>query len=225
MNIDGLGPETVNFFYERKLIANAADLYKLNENQILHLPGFKEKSAKNIVTSIRKSVEVPYERVVFALGIRFVGETIAKRLAKAFVTIDELMAADAERLTLIDDIGPKIAQSVVAYFATPANRTLVEALREAGIQLSRTDDKDEARTDKLAGLSIVISGVFARHSRDEYKAMIERNGGKNVGSISSKTNFVLAGEDMGPAKREKAQQLGIEILDEDTFLSRYALES
>ncbi|MDR0972928.1 MAG: NAD-dependent DNA ligase LigA, partial [Prevotellaceae bacterium] len=226
MNIDGLGPETVDFFYERGLIANVADLYALNENKILHLPGFREKSAANILRSIAKSREIPYERVIFALGIRFVGETVAKRLAKSFATMDELMTADVERLIQTDDIGLKIAQSIVTYFANPTNRRLIESLRQCGLQYARLIDEQAGMlSEKLTGLSIVISGIFSRHTRDEYKDMIERNGGKNAGSISKKTSFILAGENMGPSKLEKARQLGIEIIDEDTFLSRYALDN
>jgi DNA ligase (NAD+) len=184
---------------------------------IENLEGKKEKSAAKIVKAIRQSCEVPFERVVFALGIRFVGETVAKRIARTFSDIDELQSASFETLIAIDEIGDKIANSIVAYFANPSNRELVARLKGYGLQMQRSEEQGE-RTDKLAGRSIVISGVFAHHSRDEYKEMIERNGGKNVGSISQKTSFILAGDNMGPAKLEKAQKLGIDIVSEDDFL-------
>jgi DNA ligase (NAD+) len=217
MNIDGLGPETVDLFYQKGLINNVADLYDLTPDMIENLEGKKEKSAAKIVKAIRQSCEVPFERVVFALGIRFVGETVAKRIARTFSDIDELQSASFETLIAIDEIGDKIANSIVAYFANPSNRELVARLKGYGLQMQRSEEQGE-RTDKLAGRSIVISGVFAHHSRDEYKEMIERNGGKNVGSISQKTSFILAGDNMGPAKLEKAQKLGIDIVSEDDFL-------
>jgi DNA ligase (NAD+) len=217
MNIDGLGPETVDLFYQKGLINNVADLYDLTPDMIENLEGKKEKSAAKIVKAIRQSCEVPFERVVFALGIRFVGETVAKRIARTFSNIDELQSASFETLIAIDEIGDKIANSIVAYFANPSNRELVARLKGYGLQMQRSEEQGE-RTDKLAGRSIVISGVFAHHSRDEYKEMIERNGGKNVGSISQKTSFILAGDNMGPAKLEKAQKLGIDIVSEDDFL-------
>lgn len=219
MNIDGLGPETVDMFYRLGLIKNTADLYSLTTDDIRNLERMGEKSAENIINGIRASKEVPFERVLFALGIRFVGETVAKKIAKAFMNVEELMDADTERLKSIDEIGEKIAQSIVAYFATPSNRQLVARLQEAGLQLFRKEEDLNGYTDKLAGQSIVISGVFARHSRDEYKELIEKNGGKNVGSISAKTSFILAGENMGPAKLEKARKLGIKILNEDEFIA------
>ena len=218
MNIDGLGPETVDMFYRKGLIANAADLYTLTADDIKDLERMGEKSADNIIKGIASSKEVPFERVLFALGIRFVGETVAKKIAKSFANIEELEQADMASLTNIDEIGEKIAQSIVSYFANASNRQLVERLKEAGLQFSRSEEDLSGYTDKLSGQSIVISGVFQHHSRDEYKALIEKNGGKNSGSISSKTSFILAGDNMGPAKLEKAQKLGIRIMNEDEFL-------
>ena len=219
MNIDGLGPETVDMFYRLGLIKDTADLYQLKTDDIKNLERMGEKSAENIVNGIAASKEVPFERVLFALGIRFVGETVAKKTAKSFTDIEELENADLEKLKNIDEIGEKIAQSIITYFSNPANRELVERLKSNGLQLHRTEEDLSGYTDKLAGQSIVISGVFTHHSRDEYKEMIEKNGGKNVGSISSKTSFILAGENMGPAKLEKAQKLGVKIMSEDEFLA------
>ena len=218
MNIDGLGPETVDMFYRLDLIKDAADLYHLTVGDIKDLDRMGQKSAENIVNGIAASRSVPFERVLFALGIRFVGETVAKKIARSFKSIDEVEQASLETLMSIDEIGEKIAQSIVSYFGNPLNRNLVERLKEAGLQFSRSEEDLSGYTDKLAGQSIVISGVFEHHSRDEYKEMIERNGGKNVGSISSKTSFILAGANMGPAKLEKAQKLGIRIMSENEFL-------
>ena len=218
MNIDGLGPETVDMFYRLKLIKDAADLYHLTVDDIKDLDRMGQKSAENIVNGIAASHSVPFERVLFALGIRFVGETVAKKIARSFKSIDEVEQASLETLMSVDEIGEKIAQSIVSYFGNPLNRNLVERLKEAGLQFSRSEEDLSGYTDKLAGQSIVISGVFEHHSRDEYKEMIERNGGKNVGSISSKTSFILAGANMGPAKLEKAQKLGIRIMSENEFL-------
>lgn len=222
MNIDGLGPETVDMFYRLGLIKDAADLYRLTVDDIKDLDRMGQKSAENIVNGIAASRNVPFERVLFALGIRFVGETVAKKIARSFKNIDEVEQASLETLMSVDEIGEKIAQSIVSYFANPLNRSLVERLKEAGLQFSRSEEDLSGYTDKLAGQSIVISGVFEHHSRDEYKEMIERNGGKNVGSISSKTSFILAGANMGPAKLEKAQKLGIRILSENEFLDLLA---
>lgn len=218
MNIDGLGPETVDMFYRLGLIKDAADLYRLTVDDIKDLDRMGQKSAENIVNGIAASRSVPFERVLFALGIRFVGETVAKKIARSFKSIDEVVQASLETLMSVDEIGEKIAQSIVSYFANPLNRSLVERLKEADLQFSRSEEDLSGYTDKLAGQSIVISGVFEHHSRDEYKEMIERNGGKNVGSISSKTSFILAGANMGPAKLEKAQKLGIRIMSENEFL-------
>ncbi len=220
MNIEGLGPETVDMFYRVGLIKTVADLYSLKVSDISQLNRMGNKSAENIIKGIEASRQVPFERVLFALGIRFVGETVAKKLCRTFSNIDELSNASIESLKGIDEIGEKIAQSVIAYFSNPQNLLLIEKLKSAGLQFARSSQDDgEGRTDKLKGQSVVISGVFSHYSRDEYKAMIENNGGKNVGSISSKTSFILAGENMGPAKLEKAQKLGIKIMSEEEFLA------
>ncbi len=219
MNIDGLGPETVDTFYRLGLIKDTADLYQLTAEDIKNLDRMGEKSAENIIKGIKASKEVPFERVLFALGIRFVGKTLAKKIAKSFNSIEELENADLEKLTSIDEIGEKIAQSILIYFSSPLNVNLIERLKSAGLQLYRKEEDLNEYTDKLAGQSIVISGVFTHHSRDEYKDLIEKNGGKNVGSISTKTSFILAGENMGPSKLEKAHKLGIKIISEDEFLT------
>ena len=219
MNIDGLGPETVDMFYRLGLIKNTADLYQLTADDIKNLDRMGEKSAENIIKGIEASKEVSFERVLFALGIRFVGETVAKKIAKSFNDIDELKNANLEKLINIDEIGEKIAQSILTYFTNPLNRELIERLKSTGLQLYRREEDLSGYTDKLAGQSIVISGVFTHHSRDEYKELIEKNGGKNVGSISAKTSFILAGENMGPAKLEKAHKLGIKLMSEDEFLT------
>ena len=218
MNIDGLGPETVDLFYQQGLIRDVSDLFSLRVDDIKGLDRMGLKTAENIVSGIAASRAVPFERVLFALGIRFVGETVAKKLARAFGSIDALRSADMQALTAIDDVGERIAQSITAYFATPQNRALVERLEAAGLQFSRTEEDMAGQTDRLAGQTVVISGVFARHSRDEYKALIEKHGGKNTGSISAKTSFILAGDNMGPAKLEKARKLGVRIVGEDDFL-------
>lgn len=219
MNIEGLGPETVDQFYQEGLIHNVADLYSLSADDICRLDRMGEKSADNIIQGIARSKEVPYERVLFALGIRFVGETVAKKVAKAFRSIDALAAANLDALIHVDEIGLKIAQSIISYFADEKNRELVERLRSAGLKLEADEEDLSGHTDILQGKSIVISGVFSRHSRDEYKELIEKHGGKNVGSISKKTSFILAGDNMGPSKLEKAHSLGIAIIDENEFLS------
>ena len=218
MNIDGLGTETIDQFYQEGLIHNIADLYSLKAPDIACLERMGKKSAVNIMEGIRASKEVPFERVLFALGIRFVGETTAKTLAKAFRSIDVLASATLDDLMQVDEIGARIAQSIIQYFAEEKNREIIGRLREAGVQMQMAEVDSSEYTDKLAGKSIVISGVFAYHSRDEYKEMIEKNGGKNVGSISKKTSFILAGDNMGPAKLEKAGKLGIPIMNEDDFL-------
>jgi len=219
MDIDGLGPETIDMFFRLGLIKDTADLYELTADRIKNLDRMGDKSAENIIRSIAQSKEVPFERVLFALGIRFVGETVAKKIAKSFMTIEDLENATFERLINIDEIGEKIAQSILTYFSNPLNKELIGRLKNAGLQFSKKEEDLQGYTDKLAGQSIVISGVFTYHSRDEYKNLIEKNGGKNVGSISSKTSFILAGENMGPAKMEKAQKLGIQIMSEDDFLA------
>lgn len=218
MNIDGIGSETVNQFYNAGLVKDVADLYTLQAPAIAELERMGERSAQNIVDAVRQSCEVPFERVLFALGIRYVGETVAKKLALALHSIDRLREATVEELTQIGDIGERIAQSVVAYFADADNLRLIERLRGHGVQMQITEERLSERTDKLAGATIVISGTFAHHSRDEYKAMIEQHGGVNTGSVSGKTTYLLAGANMGPAKLEKARKLGVRILSEDEFL-------
>ena len=217
MNIDSIGPETVDDYFRRGLIRNIADLYTIDVQQI-NGDGSREKSARKIVNSIRASVEVPFERVLFALGIRFVGETSAKLLARHFKTLDALMVASIADLMEVEGVGEVIAESVIRYFHNEENLQIIERLRSYGLKMSLNAEQLQGSTDKLAGKSIVISGVFERHSRDEYKAMIELNGGKNVGSISSKTSFILAGANMGPSKLQKAEKLGIALVDEETFL-------
>ena len=219
MNIEGLGPETVDLFYQEGLIHDIADLYTLQTADICRLERMGEKSAENIIQGIERSKEVPYERVLFALGIRFVGETVAKKVAKAFCSIEALASANLDDLIHVDEIGEKIAGSIIQYFANEKNRILVERLRQSGLKLEADEEDLSGYSDKLKGMSIVISGVFARHSRDEYKALIEKHGGKNVGSISKKTSFILAGDNMGPSKLGKAQQLNIPIKDENEFLA------
>ncbi|MBR5804304.1 MAG: NAD-dependent DNA ligase LigA [Bacteroidaceae bacterium] len=218
MNIDGMGPETVEQFYNVGLIKNIADLYDLHAADLQLLERMGERSANNIIEGIRKSTEVPYPRVLFALGIRYVGETVAKKLANAFPTIGQLKEATLDDLIHVDEIGERIAQSVIRWFADEDNLQLIERLKTAGLQFELSEEVLSERTDRLAGKSIVISGVFTHHSRDEYKALIEKHGGKNVGSISGKTSFILAGENMGPSKLEKATKLGVAIVSEEEFL-------
>lgn len=217
MNIDSIGPETVDDFYRHGLVRNVADLYDIEVQQI-NGDGNRQKSAEKIVNGIEASKQVPFERVVFALGIRFVGETTARLLARHFKTIDALAAASLQDLLEVEGVGEVIAKSVMTYFRNPVTMQIVERLRGYGLQMALSEEQMSSATDKLAGKSIVISGVFAHHSRDEYKQIIEQNGGKNVGSISGKTSFILAGENMGPAKLQKAEKLGIQIVDEETFL-------
>ena len=217
MNIDSLGPETVDEYFRRGLIHNIADLYDIKVTDIC-AGGNKQRSALKIVKAIEASKQVPFERVVFALGIRFVGETSARLIARRLGNIDALMNASLSTLMQIDGVGEVIANSILSYFRTPTNREIVERLRACGLQMSIVSDEAAPASNVLEGKSIVISGVFQHHSRDEYKALIERHGGKNVGSISGKTSFILAGENMGPSKLEKAEKLGVAIVDEDTFL-------
>ena len=217
MNIDSLGPETVDEYYRRGLIHNIADLYKI-QVQDINGTGNRERSAQKIVNGIETSKKVPFERVVFALGIRFVGETSARLLARRFKTMDALQAATMQQLMDIDGVGEVIAKSVITYFANPVNQEIVARLRSYGLQMQLSEEQIEGTSDRLSGKSIVISGVFTKHSRDEYKALIEKNGGKNVGSISGKTSFILAGDNMGPSKLQKAEKLGVPLVDETTFL-------
>ena len=218
MNINSLGPETVDDYYRRGLIRDAADLYDLTEEQIADPLASDRKGVRKILAGIEQSKQVPFERVLFAIGIRFVGEIAAKTLARYYGSMEKVAEASLESLTEINGIGEVIAGSVIRYFANPANRAFVERLRGYGLQMELGEQQKQAQCDKLAGQSVVISGVFQHHSRDEYKALIEQHGGKNVGSISAKTSFILAGDNMGPAKLEKAQKLGIRIMSEDEFL-------
>ena len=218
MDIDGIGEEVAVILNKSGLVNDVADLYDLTQEKLVALDRFQEKSAQRILRGIENSRQVPYARVIFSLSIPFVGETTGKVLARHTRDIDTLMSMPAEQLAAIPEIGPKIAQSIVDFFAEERNRTIVERLRVAGLQMALTEQETAGITDKLAGKKVVISGVFAKHSREEYKAMIEQNGGKNVSSISSATSFVLAGENMGPAKLEKARKLGIDIINEDQFL-------
>lgn len=219
MDIDSLGPETIAEYFQRGIVRDPADLYEIRREQISGMRGQKDKSASKILAGIQQSTQVPFERVLYALGIRFVGETAAKSLARNFKSIDALARASMDDLLQVNGIGAVIAQSVIDWFRNPQNQWFVERLRSYGVQMELSDRELSEHTDKLAGQSIVISGVFSRHSRDEYKALIEKHGGKNVGSISAKTHFILAGANMGPAKLEKAQKLGIRIVGEDEFLS------
>ncbi len=218
MNIDGLGEETITLLYEQGLVQNIADLYDLRKEDIARQERLGDKSAENILASLEASKHVPWERVLFALGIRMVGETTAKKIARRFRSIDTLQWATRDELNAIDDVGPQIAENVVAYFQDESNLETLMRLRQSGVQMASTEAEPEALSDKLKGKTIVISGVFRQHSRDEYKAMIEAHGGKNSSSISRKTAFVLAGENMGPEKRKKAEELGIELIDEQRFL-------
>ena len=218
MNIEGLGTETISLLYENNLLKNIADIYDLKVPDLARLERLGVKSALNIKHSCEDSRNIPFERVLFALGIRFVGETTAKKIAYSLHNIDKIIEAKEGDLLAIDEVGSRIAQSVVSYFQQEENLKIIEKLRTYGLQMSLSEEKLADRTDKLQGISIVISGTFSQHSREEYKDLIEKNGGKNVGSISSKTNFVLAGENMGPSKLEKAQKLGIRIISEEDFL-------
>ena len=221
MNIN-MGPETVEDLYEAGYIKDTADLYTLEIADLLRLERWADKSARNLMASLEESKQVPFERVLYGLGIRFVGETVAKRLVSAFHSMELLEQASFEDLTAVDEIGERIARSIIAYFADERNRTLVNRLKEYGLQMSVAEEKLANRSEKLKGLSIVISGTFAKHSRDEYKAMIEQHGGKNSGSVSGKTDYILAGDNMGPAKLEKAAKLGVKIINEDEFLNMIA---
>ena len=218
MNIDGLGSETIDLLYSQGLLKNIADIYALTQDDIAKQERLGEKSAQNILAGIEASKQVPWVRVLFALGIRMVGETTAKKIAKRFPSIDQLQWATEEQLTSIDDVGEQIAKNVIAYFNDLGNLEIINRLREAGVQMESTEEEQIPQSNLLEGKSIVVSGVFTKHSRDEYKAMIEAHGGKNVGSVSKKTSFILAGENMGPEKRKKAENLGVEILTEEEFL-------
>ncbi|MBQ7853261.1 MAG: NAD-dependent DNA ligase LigA [Muribaculaceae bacterium] len=222
MNIDGIGEETAELLFSTGLIKNIADIYDLSHAQLAMLDRFANRSAERVMTGIKESKEVTFDRVLFSLSIPYVGETGAKKIARSVKNIDNLMSMTHEQLTEIEDVGPRIAESIIEYFSVPENREIIERLRLAGLQFSLPQDSEEGGSDRLAGKSIVISGTFVHHSRDEYKALIEKHGGKNVSSISKKTDYVFAGANMGPSKLEKANALGIPIIDEDTFLSMIA---
>lgn len=219
MDIDGVGEETAEQLYKFNLVRDAADLYTLTPDRLEKLPGFGEASAKKVMDGLEASKSVPYDRVIYALSIPYVGDTVAKVVAKAFPDIDRLMAASAAELAAVKNIGPRIAASIVDYFSSDVNRDIVERLRSAGLQMSAPEEDKSGYTDKLGDKAFVISGVFARHSRDEYRQLIEQNGGRNVSSISKKTDYVLAGDNMGPSKREKAASLGIPVINEEQFLA------
>ena len=222
MNIDGLGEETVELLFDQGLIKNIADLYELTLEQLLPLDRMAEKSANNIIKGIEESKQVPFPKVLFAIGIRYVGETVAKKLTAALGDIDSLMTASLERLVVIDEIGDKIAQSIIDYFTIEENIALIERLKASGLQMMQENQQQEGASQKLAGLAIIISGSFEKHSRDELKVMIESHGGKNVSSISKKTNYLLAGNKIGPSKLAKAEKLGVPIISEDEFLEKLA---
>lgn len=218
MNIDSLGGETIEQLYMAGLIRNIADLYDLKKEQLLPLERMAEKSAQNLIDGIAASKTVPFERVLFALGIRHVGETTAKKMARNVKSLTHLRGLSKEALLEIDEVGETIADSVIAFFKDPAQQAIIDRLERAGLQFELSQEQLQNASDKLKGLTIVISGVFTKHSRDAYKAMIEQHGGKNSGSISGKTSFILAGENMGPEKLKKAQSLGVKLLTEDAFL-------
>ena len=216
MNIEGLGEETIELLYEQGLLHNVADIYTLTFNDLASQERFGEKSAQNILNGIANSLLVPWERVLFAIGIRMVGETTAKKLARRFTSLEQLQVADREQLIAVEDVGEQIADNIIAYFADERNREIIRRLQDAGLQMQ--GEAQEVVSQALAGQSIVISGTFTQHSRDEYKAMIEAHGGKNVGSVSKKTSFIIAGENMGPEKLKKAEALGIPLMTEEEFL-------
>jgi DNA ligase (NAD+) len=215
MNIDGLGAETIDLFFEKGLIVNYADLYDLQAEQILALERFKEKSTENIMNGLEASKQIPFPRVLYALGIRYVGETVAKKLARHYKSIDALARATMEELVEVEEIGQRIAQSVVEFFSREDNRALVSRLQQAGLQFAM--EEKESAGNQLEGLKVVVSGVFSNYSRSELKELIEAHGGTNVSSVSAKTDFILAGEGMGPSKLAKAEKLGVRIVHEDEF--------
>jgi DNA ligase (NAD+) len=217
MNIDSLGAETIDQFYNAGLIKNIADLYDLKKEQLLPLERMAEKSVQNIIDGIRNSCSVPFERVLFSIGIRHVGETTAKKIAKKVKNIDALTEMNLEQLVELDEVGETIAESIMAFFNDKENKKIIERLKKAGLQFEISADQQQGTSTKLEGKIIVVSGVFSKFSRDQIKDLIELNGGKNSGSISKKTSFVLAGENMGPEKLKKAESLGVPIISEDDF--------
>jgi DNA ligase (NAD+) len=220
MDIEGMGSETVELLFKEGLIANYADIYTLTKEQVVPLERMAEKSAENLVNGVAASKSIPFERVLFALGIRYVGETVAKKLAKAYKNIDALMVATQEELIAVDEIGERIAESVIRFFAEPTNVALVERLKSYGLQFSLSEEQLENQTDKLKGQTFVVSGVFESISRNDLKKLIEDNGGKVASSISSKTSFVVAGDNMGPSKKTKAESLGVPIISEQEFMEK-----
>ncbi|HZY24672.1 MAG TPA: helix-hairpin-helix domain-containing protein, partial [Bacteroidales bacterium] len=223
MDIDGMGEETIDLLFNKRLIRDISDIYDLKLEQLVDLDRLGEKSASNILKSIKNSLEVPYSRVLFALGIRHVGETVAKTLSARFRTIDDLISADMEQLTSVNEIGPKIASSIISYFSDRDNLEIVKRLKSAGIRF--TDEDRLVKTgSSLDGKTIVISGTFMKHSRDEYKEIIERNGGRNASSVSGNTSFILAGDNMGESKKDKASELGIPLWSEADFLKEIGEE-
>ena len=220
-----MGSETIHLLFENGLLKDIADIYELKVADLARLERLGNKSAQNIKTSCEKSKEVPFERVVFALGIRFVGETVAKKLALAFKNIETLENATYDELIAVDEIGDRIAQSVLKYFADERNVMMLSRLKSHGLTMSVSEDKFQKAGDALQGLTFVISGTFSFHSRDEYKNLIEQNGGKNVGSVSSKTSYILAGENMGPEKLKKAESLGVQLINETDFLKMIGAEN
>jgi len=217
MNIEGLGEETVDLLFNKQIIRNFADLYELKAEQLIPLERLGEKSAINIIKSIRSSLNTPYHRVLYALGIRHVGETVARTIAGRFRSIDQLIKADIEKLTSIREIGPKIASSIISFFADEDNILIINRLKSSGLNFIAAEEKS-GLNNRLEGKSILISGVFQKHSREEYKDIIERNGGKNTSSLAAGTSFILAGENMGPSKKKKASLLGIPVISEKEFL-------
>ena len=219
MNIDGIGEETAELLFDSGMVERIADIYDLTADRLSTLDRIGRKSAEKIMAGIEASKSVPFERVVYALSIPNVGETTAKRLAMAVKSMDAMQAMSVEALTAIQDIGPVIGKCIYDFLRDPVNVDNISRLRAAGVQMALSADKMAPAGDSLAGKTIVISGTFTHHSRDEYKALIERHGGKNAGSISKKTSFVLAGENMGPAKYEKCRALGVPLVNEDEFLA------
>ena len=220
MNIEGLGSETIDLFVETKLLNDIADIYSLKKEDIMQLDRFGEKSAANIIQGIDDSRKVPFERVLFAIGIRYVGDTVARKLARHFHSIDGIINAGFDHLTEAPEVGQKIAQSVLDFFSKEKNHEVIRRLKAAGVQMEISEDNQLKKlSDRLAGLTIVITGTFVQHSRDEYKKMIEENGGKNGSGITKKTSFLFAGADAGPSKLDKAAELGVKLINEEEFLS------
>jgi DNA ligase (NAD+) len=218
MDIDGLGEETIEQLYEVGLVENVSDLYQLKKEDLLPLERMAGKSAQNLINGVEASIPIPFQRLLFAIGIRYVGETVAKKLAAHFKNIDAIMQATFEELVAVDEIGDKIAESILNFFAEERNRQLIQELKNHGLQMEMEEQADTSLSDALAGKTFVVSGVFEKFSRNELKQAIEDHGGKNVGSISAKTDYLIAGDKMGPAKKEKAEKLGVSLISEDDFI-------